>query len=255
MSDSPVSQIEHFGEAPFFVFCDHATNLMPADFHCLGVSEDVLGTHIAWDPGALDVALKTARLLGGTAFYSLFSRLLIDPNRSSDREDLIPVEADHIPVPGNRDLSFDERVARITRFHGPYHEALDAALSGKIETGLPFVCSIHSYTPRLMGSFDPRPWHIGLLWRHDEASARRAIGWLRENTDFVIGDNEPYDAREFNYSVDRHIAPRCLPHLTLEIRQDLIADDTAAADMAALIAGLIRYVKEENDAATTDPRD
>ena len=73
---------------------------------------------------------------------------------------------------------------------------------------------------------------MGLLWREDEASARALMAHLGEHTDYKVGDNQPYDARVFNYSVDRHVGPRGLRHITLEVRQDLVSNE-AGVDRVA----------------------
>ena len=59
---------------------------------------------------------------------------------------------------------------------------------------------------------------------------------LRNATGWKIGDNEPYDARVFNYSVDRHIGPRNLCHITIEVRQDIISDDRGIEEVADHLA-------------------
>jgi len=44
----------------------------------------------------------------------------------------------------------------------------------------------------------------------------------------VIGDNEPYFVSdETDYTIPRHGEARGLPHVEIEIRQDLISDDAA----------------------------
>jgi predicted N-formylglutamate amidohydrolase len=64
---------------------------------------------------------------------------------------------------------------------------------------------------------------------------------LRRRTAFTIGDNEPYDAREFNYTMDRHAAARRVRHVTIEVRQDLL---TAASGVSE-IAGILGSAFEE----------
>ena len=158
--------------------------------------------------------------------FCQFSRLLIDPNRSLDKADLVPPEADHIPIPGNQALSSADRHQRIESFHQPYHEDLELALDQICRDHEdPLIISVHSFTPRLLGDSQLRPWHMGLLWREDEASARALMTCLAETTEYTVGDNQPYDARVFNYSVDRHVGPRGLRHITLEVRQDLVSND------------------------------
>lgn len=243
MSDFEIAHLETFGAAPVFVFCDHASNAMPASLNCLGLPEDILKTHIAYDIGAGAVAHGVAQRLQGTLFRCGFSRLVIDPNRDLATPDLIPAASDQIPIPGNRMLSEAERQARINDFHVPYHDLLDQALDGMTASAsAPFVVSIHSFTNRLMGAKEDRPWSVGLLWREDAPSARGMINHLERETDWRIGDNEPYDARIFNYSIDRHVGPRSLSHLTIEVRQDLISDNDGVAHMADVLAAGVRKV-------------
>ena len=226
MTEFPISEAFDGGTAPLFIFVDHASNAIPAAYDALGLPEDVLATHIGWDIGAAALGRTLAKDLQAKAMFCGFSRLLIDPNRSLDKPDLIPGEADRIPIPGNQALSAAERHRRIESFHQPYHERLALALDQVARAHRdPLILSIHSFTPRLIGHAQLRPWHMGLLWREDEASARAFMAELAASTDYTIGDNQPYDARVFNYSVDRHVGPRGLRHITLEVRQDLVSNE------------------------------
>lgn len=238
----PIATSEQFGPAPFFVFCDHASNAIPLDMDCLGLPSDILQTHIAWDIGAGALSRRLAERLNGRLFECGFSRLIIDVNRDLTSHDLIPAASDQIPVPGNQMLTEADRRRRFTEFHEPYHRRLEAALDeATAGADTLFVISVHSFTNRLMGAAEDRPWPIGVLWRDDEGSARATINYLHSKTGWLIGDNEPYDARIFNYSVDRHIGPRKLPHLTLEVRQDKLGEASAISLMADHIAEAVRF--------------
>lgn len=235
--------VQKFGDAPFFVFCDHASNFIPEELNCLGLPEDLLETHIAWDIGAGALATALATRLKGMLFLCAFSRLIIDPNRDVSAHDIIPAVSDQIPIPGNQKLGEDDRKARIGGFHTPYHTALEKELRGFMTGGgTPFVISIHSFTNRLMGASHERPWPVGLLWREDQFHARAMIEYLSTETGWRIGDNEPYDAREFNYSVDRHVGPRGLPHITIEVRQDKISEPSGVAKIAELLTNGVRTI-------------
>ena len=212
-----------FGENPFFVFCDHASNIIPPSLNALGLPDDILQTHIALDIGSSALGKVLAERLGGEFFQSTVSRLVVDVNRDPFATDVIPVVSDQIPIPGNQMLSDADRQDRIARFHVPYHTGLSAALDAFCTRhDTPMIISVHSFTKRLMGTSDDRPWPVGLLWKHDERSAQSVINALSQTTDWLIGNNQPYDAREFNYSIDRHASPRNVLHLTFEIRQDMI---------------------------------
>ena len=235
-----------FGETPIFFFCDHATASIPREFHALGLDERFLRTHIAYDIGAKDLTLALAETFKARVICSDFSRLLVDPNRSMDRADHIPEVSDGIEIPGNKELSAIDREARIARFFEPYHlalaEELDAAQRAFDD---PLIVSVHSFTPRLHEDHQDRPWHVGVLWAHDEPTARAFIKAAGVHApDLMIGDNKPYDARGFNYTIDRHIKPLGLRHLTLEVRQDLLQDESRAKDMSRLLAAAIGDLME-----------
>lgn len=242
---SSIAKISRYGDAPYFIFCDHASNAVPADLHCLGLPSDFLTTHIAWDIGARALSHAVAERLGGTLLECCFSRLVIDVNRDLTSRDLIPAASDQIPVPGNQMLSDVERARRIAEFHEPYHRRLGQALDdAQAKTPSLFAVSIHSFTDRLMGAADDRPWPVGLLWREDEISAKAAIDFFEHHTDWRVGDNEPYDARVFNHSVDKHIGPRELGHLTIEVRQDMISEAESVDVMAPILTGAIRFASQ-----------
>ncbi|GJL95098.1 MAG: N-formylglutamate amidohydrolase [Hyphococcus sp.] len=242
MKDKNIASLTQFGGAPFFVFCDHASNSIPANLNGLGIPKDILQTHIAWDLGAGPLAMALAQRLDGTAFHCGFSRLIIDPNRDPKAKDLIPATSDQIPIPGNQMLSEEERQRRLADFFTPYHERLSAALDKMTRTHQDFFAvSIHSFTHKLMGASSDRPWQAGLLWREDKTSAMLIKDYLEKNAGWNVGDNEPYDARVFNHSVDQHIGPRKLRHLTIEIRQDMIETNDQIAEVAELIANGVAH--------------
>lgn len=238
-----VSSFQRFGDAPVFVFCDHASNAIPADLDCLGLPGDILETHIAWDIGAAALAEALAKRHSGALFSCAFSRLIIDSNRALTAKDLIPASSDQIPVPGNQMLTEEQKRARIERFHVPYHDDLETGLETLLKKHADiFVISVHSFTNRLMGGAEERPWPVGLLWREDAYSARAMIKFLEGETGWPIGDNQPYDAREFNYSVDRHVSIRGLRHITVEVRQDMLSQKETLERIAELLAQGVRTI-------------
>jgi predicted N-formylglutamate amidohydrolase len=52
---------------------------------------------------------------------------------------------------------------------------------------------------------------------------------------FLYGDNEPYSGALENDCLNRHGTRRGLPHVLVEIRQDLIATEAMAEDFAKRI--------------------
>jgi predicted N-formylglutamate amidohydrolase len=52
------------GDGPFVIVCEHAANALPRALGQLGLAPRDLERHIAWDPGAFDVALLIADKTG-----------------------------------------------------------------------------------------------------------------------------------------------------------------------------------------------
>ena len=225
--------------------CDHATNRVPDGLDKLGLSDAELARHIGWDIGAADVTYRLSDRLGAPAVLSSYSRLAIDCNRSLDHPGLILAESDRTPVPGNTGLAPAQRQARIDALFHPYHAAVDDQvdrLSALCRPGeAPVVVSIHSFTPVFEGV--ERPWHVGVLWNEDPRLPLPLIDRLRADTDLVVGDNQPYSAREgFGHTLERHGDGGGLANSLIEFRQDLIDTHHGAAAWADRIAGVLQDV-------------
>ena len=111
------------GGNPILV-CDHASNRIPRSLGTLGLGPADLRSHIAWDPGAAEVARRLSDLLEAPLVLSGYSRLVIDCNRPPDSPDSIPERTGGVAVPGNWRLSPEERACRIKAVFKPYHEAI-----------------------------------------------------------------------------------------------------------------------------------
>ncbi|WP_217807837.1 N-formylglutamate amidohydrolase [Oceanibacterium hippocampi] len=242
MSDAAFESVNEDGASDIILICDHASRAVPADLADLGLETDLLWRHIAWDIGAADVARRLAGYLDAPAMLSCFSRLVIDPNRFLDDPSSIPEVSDGIEVPGNAGLDRAAREDRAARFFRPYHEAVSAMRSRVMaRTKLPALVSVHSFTP-VMDGFE-RPWHVGVLWDQDDRIAAPLLRHLRAESGLVIGDNQPYSARQpFGYSTETHAVAHGLPHVVLEIRQDLIDTRHGAETYARLLAEAFRAI-------------
>lgn len=221
------------------ILCDHAGNAFPEGYGTLGLEPGQLERHIAYDIGAAGMVRELARLMGCPAVLSRFSRLLIDLNRGLDDPTLVMRLSDGAVVPGNRHLDEAERERRIQRYYRPYHDAISGLVDASIDAGrAPLLVALHSFTNIWKGV--PRPWHAGILW--DAADARVAhpmIEALRSGGDLVIGDNEPYRGHLDGDTMWRHGLRRGLPHVLIEVRQDLIRDQAGQIAWAERIAGVL----------------
>ncbi len=215
------------GKANIVLISEHASNHIPAEFDNLGLSEEQLALHIAWDIGIGEVTRNLSKMLDAPAILATFSRLLIDANRSLDQHGLIPTRSDGHEIYGNHDLSEDDIKARIERFYQPFHDETDTLIQRKAGNGhAPIIFNMHSFTPHMNG-FE-RPWHSGMLWNRDERVAKALMKRL-ENRGYHVGDNEPYSGQELNHTMNRHGTQHGFPHVNIEIRQNEI-DSTIGID-------------------------
>lgn len=247
-TEFPTHKFEQYGDQGVLILVDHASNRVPSRFNSLGLPDDLLNTHIAWDIGARELGEKLANALQGQMFSCCFSRLVVDANRDLTATDLIPPVSDQIPVPGNQMLTEADIAYRVEHYHAPYHQHLGARIEAlRCDHPKPFVVSVHSFTKRLMGSANDRPWEVGLLWNEDEASAKSAIRWLRQHSSWQVGDNQPYDAHAFNFSIDCHVGANDIDHLTFEVRQDMLSSTEEIAKVSELLVGSIKSAMAERE--------
>lgn len=223
---------------PVLLVCDHASRRLPRAVGDLGLDPAARRSHLAEDIGAGDLARALAEALSATAVLAGYSRLVVDLNR-----DLLDAQAflefgDGVVIPGNRNLSAAERMARADALYRPYHAAIDAEVRRLTKTvGVPAIIAIHSFTPVLNGV--SRPWEVGILWDADRRIAELLLEGLRADG-FIVGDNEPYSGKApQDFTIDHHAEAAGLPHAGIEVRQDLVDHAEGVARVAASLHRII----------------
>ena len=218
------------------VVSDHASGRVPADID-LGIDPILLGQHIAVDLGVSQVGARWAQRAGFAAFQGNVSRLVCDCNREQHAPAVIPIASDGHAIPGNA-IDHPGHQARLDRFYHPYHDAL-AQLLGDVPPAL--ILSLHSFTPRLASSDQPRPWQVGVLYNQDDRAARLAIPLLEAEL-LVVGDQEPYSGQLLNATMNRHAEADGRPYLGIEVRQDQIATPAQQAVWAERLVRICNQV-------------
>jgi predicted N-formylglutamate amidohydrolase len=243
---APIEELNPDGASRILLLCDHATAIVPPEVSGgdLGIPEEDMGRHIAYDIGARGVTVALAELLDAPAVLTRFSRLVIDPNRGEDDPTLVMRLYDGTIVPANRAVDAGEVRRRLAAYHRPYHRAITARIAA-IEAAdrAPALVAIHSFTPRLRGR-DPRPWDIGVLWHRDGRIALPLMARLRD-AGLCVGDNEPYSGELEGDTMSQHGTGRGLPHVLIEIRQDLIGTEAEQLAWAERLAPILTDVIEE----------
>ena len=218
------------GASSLIFLCDHASNALPDSYGTLGLEAGAFATHIASDIGAAEVTRALAAAYSATAILARWSRLLIDLNRGADDPTLVMKLSDGRIIPGNRDAGEEEIASRLTKYYRPYHAAITAEIAAARAAGrIPVLISMHSFTPAWKGV--ARPWEVGVLWDRDGRLARPLMAALT-GAGFAVGDNEPYSGALENDCLYSHGTMNGLPHVLIEMRQDLIATPDAVRDFA-----------------------
>ena len=208
-ADPPPFEIVHPARrAPLLLICDHASRAVPRALGGLGL-----------DGGAADAAYRlghrrrrgdaasrrAARCAGGAVrLFAAGHRL--QPRRSAIRP-RSRRSSDGIAVPGNAGLDRRRRASRrVDGIFRPYHAAIAAQLRLRRRRPCPVVLSMHSFTPRherLRAALACRRAVGQGSARRRSRCCRLAAGRSRR----VVGDNEPYSARDAGRLFDAHTTP------------------------------------------------
>ena len=240
----PVAVHNALGGSPFLLLGDHAGRRIPRVLGDLGLSAEDAERHIAWDIGIAGLGVALADRLGATFIHQRYSRLVIDCNRRPGAIDSIPAVSDGTAIAANVALDEADAAARVAAIHRPYQAAIATEIERRAGSGqATILISLHSFTPVMRGV--PRPWQVGVL--HDAGDARFAVALLAalgEEGDLTVGDNEPYSMDVIDYTIPHHAYPRRLPYAEIEVRQDLLCDESGVAEWCErLERALLRAVK------------
>ena len=220
------------GRSSFVIVVDHAGARIPRSLDKLGLDDSELARHIAWDIGALGLARRMSAILDAPLVAQNYSRLVIDCNRDPRVETSIPRMSEYVSIPGNRDLGEAEIAARRTEIFEPYHAHIRALLDERQAAGRrTILVAQHTMTDVYKGA--SRDMHGAVLYNRDRRFAGLVLEMLRRERDLTFADNEPYFlSDETDYTIPRHGEARGLPHVEIEIRQDLVKDEAGQAAWA-----------------------
>lgn len=218
--------------------CEHASSVLPPSAGDLGLSSDALSSHIAWDPGALDVARRLAAALDGLLVHQRFSRLIYDCNRPPESPAAMPEKSEIYEIPGNLNLTPAERYARTAALYIPFHDRINSEIERILGEGRkPVIVTIHTFTPVYFGK--SREVEIGIL--HDTDS-RLADAMLRaaDGGPYRVERNSPYGPEDgVTHTLRLHALPKGYANVMIEVRNDLVRDEGGVAAISAYLADLI----------------
>lgn len=256
--DEPVPFVIMNGKStlPILLVCDHASRRFPEVLGTLGLDPVALRCHLALDIGAGPLTERLATTLSATAVLCQYSRLIVDCNRLLMDPSAFLEFGDGIVVPGNRNLHPEDKKVRADEIYWPYHGAVESEVERLGAAGRPPIfVAVHSFTPVLNG--ESRLCEMGVLWDTDRMTAEIFLHDLRE-AGFHVGDNEPYSGKApHDFTVDQHAESIGLPHVGIEIRQDLIDDEQGIAEICGVLQSIIASLParlEPTDISSRQPQ-
>jgi predicted N-formylglutamate amidohydrolase len=220
------------GQSRVVIVCEHASCYIPDAYNNLGLADDALQSHAAWDPGALGVARGMSAQLDAILVASGVSRLIYDCNRPPTSVDAMPVQSETIKVPGNVDLSTDQRLDRTNRYYEPFRIQLSKQISS---TPNAVIVTVHSFTPLYHGQ--ARAVEIGILHDTDTRLADTMLRLAPSHTNANVQRNAPYGPEHgVTHTLKEHAIKAGLFNVMIEIRNDLIQTAQQQDVMADIMA-------------------
>lgn len=239
----PFRTLYPLAEKPILLVCDHASDRFPKSLGDMGLDPFARRCHLAVDIGAGALTESLAESLGVTAVLQNYSRLVIDCNRQLMDPGAFLEYGDGILVPGNRNLHQADKDLRADALYWPYHRAIDEQVKRLHSLGpAPAFVAIHSFSPVLNG--ESRAWQIGVLWDKDERLRHLFLEGFRE-AGYYVGDNVPYSGKApQDFTIDHHAEEINLPHVGIEIRQDMLRNKKGIAQIAGVMHKIIKSIPE-----------
>jgi len=234
--EEPVFEIVNAkGAAPIVFVCEHASNRVPQYFAALGLGQQELESHIAWDPGAREIALALSAAFDAPLVNSKISRLVYDCNRPPESAGAIQAVSETTQIPGNKDISKDQAAARVEQVYRPFTRALKDTIAQKSADGaLPVMITIHSFTPVYFGK--RRDVQIGVLHDSDSRLANAMLTTSAMHTKLNVMRNMPYGPKDgVTHTLKEHGLKNGLINVMLEIRNDLVATSKDQQEMATML--------------------
>lgn len=239
---APYSVVNEAGDARVLFVCDHASRAFPSALGQLGLADEMLRLHIASDIGSAELTRILSERFDAPAVLAGYSRLLVDCNRPLNHPSAFIEVSDGVVIPGNVELSAEEKAQRTQSFFEPYHQAIATHIGLFQRRDItPAVISIHTCAPTMDGF--RRPWHIGVLWDTDPRIAKPLIDRLARQEGVCVGDNEPYSGRDpEDHTIDFHAVDAGLPHVGIEVRQDLVTKPRDLQKWATLLGDALSEI-------------
>ncbi len=212
---------------------DHASNYIPFSLKNLGLNENQINSHIAYDLGVKELCINLANHLNSKYIIGEYSRLIIDLNRDILDPTLIPEIVDRKIIVKNLKLSNYDKRKRISDIYDRYHRKIKSTIN---DNKISILISLHSFNPLFKKK--KRNIHFGILSNQDRRLSDFIISEMRRRK-LRVGDNEPYEGNLIGDTMYKHGLKNNLPHTLIEVRNDLLSSPTKIHRVTTLLMKVI----------------
>ena len=212
---------------------DHASNYIPSSLKNLGLKDNQLNSHIAYDVGVKELCINLSNLLNSNYIIGEYSRLIIDLNRDISDPTLIPEIVDRKIITKNLSLTNYDKKKRISEIYNKYHYKIKTAVK---HNNIMVLISLHSFNPIFKKR--KRNIHFGILSNQDRRLSDCIITEMKRRK-LKVGDNEPYEGNLIGDTMYKHGLKNNLHHSLIEIRNDLLSDKRKIKKVTILLKNII----------------
>ena len=153
---------------------DHASNYIPFSLKNLGLNENQINSHIAYDLGVKELCINLANHLNSKYIIGEYSRLIIDLNRDLSDPTLIPEIVDRKLIKKNFNLNEKDKRNRILKIYNKYHYKIKKTINDDHVT---ILISLHSFNPIFKKK--KRSIHFGILSNQDRRLSNNIINEMK----------------------------------------------------------------------------
>lgn len=179
----------HNRKTAVIITCEHAGNRVPKRCRALLLpARPLLETHRGYDIGALPLARDLAKALHAPLFFTTFTRLLVDANRSRHNR--------RVFSEFTAGLNTEKKENILRTWYDPYRQTVEARVRKAIDRQQNILhLSIHSFIPILNGVL--RNADIGFLYDPARSSEKQWVDLLIRSFNNQLPDlryrrNYPY---------------------------------------------------------------
>ena len=212
---------------------DHASNYIPFSLKNLGLNENQINSHIAYDLGVKELCINLANHLNSKYIIGEYSRLIIDLNRDILDPTLIPEIVDRKIIVKNLKLSNYDKRKRISDIYDRYHRKIKSTIN---DNKISILISLHSFNPLFKKK--KRNIHFGILSNQDRRLSDFIISEMRRRK-LRVGDNEPYEGNLIGDTMYKHGLKNNLHHTLIEVRNDLLSSPIKIHRVSVLLKEII----------------